>query len=104
MTIVNIFMIYVFRPWSKIGSSMSWKDFCAFVFNDKTKFKKQWFDLMPYYVVSFFKYAREILRGIAGLSREEIETWLLWRHIYKSKCIFLVFPSVNFFKTSHTFL
>ena len=25
----------------------------ASVFNDKTKFKKQWFDLMPYYVVSF---------------------------------------------------
>ena len=47
-------------------------------FNDKTiKFKKQWFDLMPYYVVSFFKYAREILRGIAGLSREEIEILII---------------------------
>ena len=46
-------MSYVFMPWSQIGSSMSWKDFRASVFNDKTKFKKQWFDMMSYYVVSF---------------------------------------------------
>jgi hypothetical protein len=42
--------------------------------------------------------------GFSAGSARKLKSWFLWRHIDKNKCIFLVFPSVKFFKTSHTFL
>ena len=41
----------MFKQWSQSGNSMFWKDIRASVFNEKTKFNKQWIDLMPYYFV-----------------------------------------------------
>ena len=59
-------------------------------------------------VAGFWKLRRDIhARAFVGLSAgraRKLKSWFLWRHIDKNKRIFLVFPSVKFFKTSHTFL
>jgi hypothetical protein len=54
-------------------------------------------------VAGFLKLRRDIhARAFVGLSAgraRKLKSWFLWRHIDKDKCIFLVFPSVKFFKT-----